>query len=611
MGIRTGFGAVVIGALFGLALWTPARPAAFTQPAFYDLPNNDADCPAGARQIPWKAGADLWNGGALPAYSAVRCTGLTEGDGTTDNTKAIQACLDGLQANRAALIPPGMYYVNGTISLPSHKALRGSGSTNGAQGRWLSATYHGDSGSGAACTTLKLGPNGAIRTAGSSHVQSHVALAGGYTKGSTSVVAAAAPGVAIGDWIIISEKQGDTDIPVSWTGQDGKATWCGVQNNSEYLMSQIVQVISLTGNTVGISRPLYYTFKAELNPRLYLLSIGAQRAGIEDLKLWGSVNTRAEPHIQVDGGIDCWVKNVETFNTPDAAKAYPVFMEYSYGCEIRDSYFHFGQGNGGDRNYGIGFLGPNSDHKVENNIYRENRHAFSQEGGGSGIVFLYNYIDDQYTNDLTSMGSPRANHGAHPYMTLFEGNVISRFVADDIWGTSSHMVLFRNWLWGDETGAFAGYDGDHPDWGFVALELAWGQNYYSVVGNVLGNPSLHTDWNNATLCPAKRDWKSSRQAPVVYAIGFGTSGESPYDPTVRAKTLLHGNYDYKTRGVAYWDGGSNHFLMPSMYYSARPAFFGAFAWPPFGPDVTPITNLIPAQARYTGAANPTAPASRP
>ena len=56
------------------------------------------------------------------------------------------------------------------------------------------------------------------------------------------------------------------------------------------------------------------------------------------------------------------------------------------------------------------------------------------EGGGSGIAILYNYIDDNYTDDTTYLGSARANHGAHPYMNLYEGTSIrtlQRFLLGD------------------------------------------------------------------------------------------------------------------------------------------------------------------------------------
>src|SRR5207248_9640733 len=59
----------------------------------YDLPNDDGGCPANCRQIPWRAGSDQWNGGTLPAYTPVTCSGLA-GNGTTNDGPAIQSCIN-------------------------------------------------------------------------------------------------------------------------------------------------------------------------------------------------------------------------------------------------------------------------------------------------------------------------------------------------------------------------------------------------------------------------------------------------------------------------------------------------------------------------------------
>lgn len=588
-------------AVFFLSVWVVASeisPSLFAQGGTYDLPNNDNGCPGDCRQVPWRAGSDLWNGGALPNYPGKACSGLTEGNGTTDNTAAIQACINSAAPNSAVLIPPGMYYVNGSITLKNFVALRGAGGGPGAQGRWISPTYSGDTGSGSRVTTLKFGTGGGIQS-GSSSLGSPISLTSGYSKGSTTLVAASTSGLAVGNWIVVGERQGDSDIPTSYTGDIGNCTWCGESNNSGYVMTQIVQITSISGSNIGISRPMYYTFKSNLSPRIRKLNISKERTGVEGMKLFGSTNSRKSAHIGLDGCVQCWVKDVETYNTPDVAKAYPVYMQYSYGVEIRDSYFHYGQGNGGDRNYGIGMFGPNSDHKVENNILRENRHSWSQEGGGSGNVFLYNYTDDNYTDDASFVGSPRANHGAHPYMTLFEGNIISKFASDYFWGTSSHMTLFRNWIWGDASGNYSRFTTSNPSWGFVAVEIDRMQHFFSLVGNVLGNPNLHTNWNNATVLPTGCNWGSSRSNPTVYGLGCVSQGGS-YDAAVRGTLILHGNYDYKTKGVAHWDGGSAHGIRPSMYYSGKPSFFGGCAWPAIGPDVSGLTNMIPARARFEG-----------
>jgi hypothetical protein len=163
--------------------------------------------------------------------------------------------------------------------------------------------------------------------------------------------------------------------------------------------------------------------------------------------------------------------------------------------------------------------------------------------------------------------------------------------ADDFWGSSSHFVFFRNWLWGDETGT--GVPSFPPEEGYDAIDLYPLQTYYSFVGNVLGNPNLHTTWSSATL--RGFDEYAEAATPIVYSFGTA-SGSIPSGDTT---SLNHGNYDWKTKGVAYWDGGTVHALAASMYYSAKPAWWGAQAWPPIGPDVTGLATSIPAKDRFS------------
>ena len=599
--------------LLVVLLW--AVPAS----AIYDVPNNDAGCPANCRQIPWLAGSDVWNGGTLPVRTGVNCTiGLTEGNGTTDNTLAIEACLAAIGTDQASVLPVGMFYVNGQLDIPSNKSLRGRGSNNCSQGTWLSQTFSGDTvaGGSAACTTLKLGTNGFINFPGSAQLGTTFNLSSGYTKGSQSIVASSTPtGMAVNDWLLISELM-DTGIPVTNVGVSGTCTWCGENDNLNRVMTQIVQITSVSGTTIGLSRPLYYTFLSGLTPHILELTNVGTKAGLESIKLNGSVTTRTSPHIQILGCMLCWVKDVETYNTPNTAKAYPIYMQRTYGLEVRDSYFHFGQSNQSDRNYGIGMFGPNSDNKIENNIYRENRHALAQEGGGSGNAFLYNYIDDGWTEDATFLGETAMSHGAHPYMFLLEGNIMSHWADDDDWGSSSHGVLFRNWMWGDATGNFATWSSVNN--GFKAMDLESAKKYYSAVGNILGGTAAiqsypgHVTWSGGIIYPAGACDSGTKAAPIVYALGC----RNTFDATVRSTAILHGNYDYKTAGQAFWDGGADHAIRTSMYYVSKPAFFGSCAWPPFDGTQSPPTNTpIPARERYRGlttcAGGDTTPPSAP
>lgn len=547
--------------------------------ATYDVPNNNSDCPANCRQVPWLAGSDQWNGGTLPVYPSVTCTGLSEGDGTTNNASAIQTCINNASSNTAVYIPAGIYYVNSSITLKNNVVLRGAGS-----GQPFLPTAN------PSATTLKFGSSGRIRF-GSQSRGSNRAITSGYTKGSTTLVVGSGHGLVTGDWILISEDP-DSEIPATASGTEGTCSWCG-EDDGNHLMAQYAQV-TVSGNTLTLNRPLYYTFKSNLNPVFRSATFGTKYSGIENLRINGYADIGGNPFVSFDGALYCWVKNIETYNGGSSGKGNHVTISWSHGIEVRDSYFHKGRNSGSDTNYGIAILFSNSDHKIENNILRHNRHSFSTEGGGSGIAFLYNYIDDQYTDDLSYLATALTNHGAHPYMNLYEGNIASHLGADDNWGSSSHMVFFRNWLWGDES--WVGVPGSLPSGGYVAIDIYNKNNYYSFVGNVLGITGMHTNWSNASLRPNPPANKyPSPSSPVVY--GYGSSAAS-------STSINHGNYDYKTSGVAYWEGGGDHTLKNSMYYGSPPSSWwcGETPWPPIGPDVSGYHNDIPARRRYNGAA---------
>jgi len=560
-----------------------------SQGSVYDIPNNDLGCPADCRQVPWRAGSDQWNGGVLPPRSEEPCPGLTEGDGITDNSVAIQQCINRAGPGTAVKIPPGIYYVNDKISLKSDITLRGSGGGAGSQGKWLSSTYSGDTARlppPPTTTTFKLGELGWIFAGSTSSNNFGLAkkIILGYTKGSSTLTMEAGHGFIVGDLLSVYEDN-DPAI-VTNVGDVGPCTWCG-NNNGDQTIQQFALVTAVRGQIITINRPLYYTYNASLNPSAQKLTVHVQRAGIEQIKLNGWSAIRKEAFVHFEQCLYCWASGIETYNAPDCAKCNHVRIQYSHGVEVRDSFLHFGRGNSSDRNYGISFFFWNSDHKIENNILRHHRHSIVFEGGGSGTVVLYNYIDDNYTDDLTYLGSSRINHGAHPMMNLYEGNWVSHLMADSFFGSSSHITLFRNWLRGAESQIELP---QNPNNGFIAADIAKDQKYYSLVGNVLGVP----DWISSGTVRNSGDCRVSE--PVAYYYGCDSTGG--YDALTFNSMLTHGNYDYVSGSVAFWDGGSNHRLKNSMYYASRPAFFENYAWPPFGPDLAPMTQPLPAKDRF-------------
>src|SRR4051812_36356630 len=94
----------------------------------YSLPADNSGCPSNCRVIPWQAGSDLWNGGALPNYKQVTCSPLNE-DGKTDDTNNINNCINAASSGTAVYLPAGTIYVNGTVRLKSTIVLRGAGPT--------------------------------------------------------------------------------------------------------------------------------------------------------------------------------------------------------------------------------------------------------------------------------------------------------------------------------------------------------------------------------------------------------------------------------------------------------------------------------------------------
>jgi hypothetical protein len=568
----------------------------------YSLPNDNTGCPSNCREIPWQTGSDLWNGGTLPTYPSATCSGLA-GNGTTDDGPAIQACIDNAAPNTAVYLPAGSYYVNSRVALRSNVVLRGAKAEGGPP--FMPAADPGS-------TTIVLGSNEQITTQNFSASSGSVSPATTYGQKSPGYKIGNAPkkgdttftigsgSLQAGDWVSLFADNDPT--LVSSTGTDGACPWCG-ENTGYNNMIQIDQVTAVNGTTATLARPFYYTLYT--NPQYRIYTFPTQKAGFEDLRFDGSQHDIGSAQIiLLQGCLECWVKNVETYMTGSNSGSAHMEMDYSYGDEIRDSAFHDQRSGASGSGYGVYFQFANSDHKVENNILFHNRHSTVFQGGGSGIAILYNYIDDMYTDDLTYLGSARTSHGAHPYMNLWEGNLVSHVAADDFSGTSSHTVFFRNWIWGGESNHIysggSGIPSFPPGSGFNAVDLYDGQTYYSFVDNVLGNPSLSSGiggtWSAATLNTFNEYSEPSN--PTVYSLG-GALGSTP---TSAATVLLQGNYDYLTQGVAY---GTGQTYAPSLYYPSKPSFLGTCPFPEQGSDLAPVDTLLqPAYQRAMGTACP-------
>jgi hypothetical protein len=175
-------------------------------------------------------------------------------------------------------------------------------------------------------------------------------------------------------------------------------------------------------------------------------------------------------------------------------------------------------------------------------------------------------------------------------MNLWEGNFSANFWGDYTQGSSSHNTAFRNYFQCKNTGNAL----DADPWLWVCVEIEEYNRYYNLIGNVIGYSAL----TSGTLLCNDSSCEDNVAQPLIYRFGYSSAGGSYSDPASHSTTIKHGNYDYVTDGVAHWDGGSDHALPASMYYDSKPAFFGTYAWPPFGSDLTPTVGTLPAKDRF-------------
>jgi hypothetical protein len=285
-----------------------------------------------------------------------------------------------------------------------------------------------------------------------------------------------------------------------------------------------------------------------------------------------------------------WIRNVESANVSGRH----IQLTKAFRCEVRDSTIHHAHNyNPGANAYGISTENQTTETLIENNIVYYLNAGLMLDSAGPGNVIAYNYTDSMFGRDYPDaswlMADLVANHCAHPFMNLWEGNMGSQISADNIHGSSSHQTFFRNAVDREHTGfVHTGNLGD--------VVLAANNRFMNLVGNVLGRPG------DASLAGAVYEQTSGNclDTMAVYKFGYPSNCAvgTIVDTQVAATVLRHGNYDY-LRASATWDPAiATRELPASLYLGAKPDYFGAVPWPPIGPEVTGLVNDIPAKLRF-------------
>src|SRR5258708_9009309 len=483
---------------------------------------------------------------------------------TGDCTSTIQAALNACGTNHFVLLGPGTFLINASLTIPSNCVLRGSGAAS------TILDLHGSS-----VGAINFGAEH-YPSAGTSNT-----VTGGATRGSTSITVSGS-GISTGQLLMIS--QTNTSY-MTESGSSGVCSWCnaGVGNDS----GQTVLVTSVSGSTITFRPPLYMDMSAN-SPVAYPYTAGAQNAGLESLQLYGN-NTGYGANIFMSGTVYSWVKNIES----NFADGNHITMYWSFGNEIRDSYFHDGYSHGsGQTDDDIDIARKSSANLVINNVLWRDHGSIMFEWGASGNVVAYNYTTGNYhSTALTWMINDFVlSHGAHPMFNLIAGNLGHNLDLDSTWGSSSHYTLFRNSFSGSRKYVPPANGRGALQLGSAAWEsantFAYVVDYLSQYDNLVGNISgsahlLSTGAVNSSISPTP-----GGGSPACSRFGYNSDDNSAVSPNNAYNTaFLHGNYDC-IAGTFSWNPGTPQTLPASFFLNAKPTWWGTVPWPPAAPDGT-------------------------
>ncbi len=523
------------------------------------------------------------------------CATLSPGASVSQINSAIASCPGG----QVVFLNAGTYNLSSGIDFGGHSnvTLRGAGANQ---------TFLVFSGS-TSCNGLQTDVCIKGDSSWAGGPANSASWSGGYTPGTTQITLSSTNKLSPGNMLVLDQNNDSSDT--------GSVFVCETQGvcstegpagggRSGRTQEQIVQVQAVSGNTVTISPGIYMpNWRSSQSPGAWWGTTDVKLDGIEDLSLDHSGST-GQSGLVFFNAINCWARGIRSLN----ANRNHIWVYQSSHITIADSYF-YGTLNAATQSYGIeAFMV--SDNLIQNNIFQHITAPMMNNGPGTGDVDAYNFsTDDYYAASANWMMGAAWFHSAGTAMDLYEGNVGAGYTADAIHGTHNFETAFRNRWVGWESGKSSQT---------VPILLYAYSRYFNIVGNVLGQPGYHTNYE--AVEPSNSKYNTS-----IYGLGFSGNGSAgsgvPNDPNVANTLMRWGNYDVVTGGVR-WDTSevpnsiaqyanpvpSGQSLPASFFLSGKPGWWttpwGSPPWPAIGPDVTGGTGpgghsyAIPAQLCY-------------
>jgi hypothetical protein len=396
-------------------------------------------------------------------------------------------------------------------------------------------------------------------------------------------------------------KPGTDGVPDGGVWYNPGISWGGVHlsaNGTYAHEGQAFRITSITGATVNLDRPFYWTHK-DHGIVAIAYRAGAPGMGLEDLCIKVMQAKPQADAVLVQWTEDSWVRNVEINNSANNF----IVASDTIDCEFRHNYVHEPWNSQGGSGYGIRLIGWNCNDLVEDNIAYSCRHSYVIDGINTGHVIGYNFSLDPNDN-ANGVLHPAKNHGylyqdflthgSSPRFCLYEGNVGARAYCDFVHGSARDLIYFRN--------KFRLQEGHILEYGIGATVVnfdRWNNNM-TVVGNILGYPAMQADMGRYPMT-------YEGHVRAIYRLGYNADDNQKCicDDRPKATLFRHGNFDYVNNAVVWDPATPDHRLPASLYLRAKPAWFKDLRWPPVNPEMAPqseassLVPTIPAMRRFS------------
>ncbi|MCF8297580.1 MAG: T9SS type A sorting domain-containing protein [Saprospiraceae bacterium] len=336
------------------------------------------------------------------------------GSDTTNDLTAVNNAISSLSGNAGVIyFPPGIYYIGGTIVMPSNAILRGASSDSS----FLKFSMNGSS---AACISISAGQSGTFTK-----------VMSGFTKGSSQIGVNNASQFSAGDYAEMRQENGSWDSsPIAW---------------ADKCVGQIFKISSVNANTLVLNSALRLNFDTALNLEVRkitpITNVGIECLNIERLD---DATSGAGSNFDFNFAANCWIKGVES----NVSVGAHINAHFCTNLEFTGNYIHhsFIYDGSGTRGYGIALHAHTGECLVEDNIFKHLRHAMMVKTGANGNVFGYNYSLEVFRTEIPSdVGGDISLHGHYAFANLFEGNIVQTLVIDHEWGPSGpYNTFFRN-----------------------------------------------------------------------------------------------------------------------------------------------------------------------